>query len=261
MLLVCGLISGVLGCGTGSDAVAAGGSGTTATGSSGAGASSVAAGASSGGDSGSGAGNCIDGATQPPVAALITDFSDAVPDPANPGEFRFGGNVATHIQGGTTTFSNPASTKGSLSVSDGALSFSATLSAPTASGADQFPYNGFVLSIDGHACVDASAYSSVSFTLSGTLGDCILYFSFAYSDDLASAADPNRGLCSGTCYPAEFQIASASTSVSFTETPTVPGTPLATVDSAKLVGVQWQLAPFGATSCTANFTVDDVMFE
>src|SRR6187402_362200 len=185
-----------LGCSTGSDTVAAGGAGGNSSG-----------GSSANGGSGasSGEGTCRSGVTTPPVAALITDFSDAVPDPAASGELRFGGGEAARIQGGTSRYSNPASTKGTLSLGDGALSFSATLSAPEAEGPDQYPFNGFVLFFDGSACIDASAYDGVSFKLSGELGDCLLHFSFSYADALASTADPLRGKCTASnCYPAEY---------------------------------------------------------
>ena len=197
----------------------------------------------------------------PPVAALITDFSDAVPDPSIAGAFRFGGGVEARVQGGISTFSNPASTVGVLSVNGGALSFSATVSAPAASGVDQFPFNGFVVHMDGEACIDASAYSGVSFVLSGDLGTCNLTFAFAYAEDVGSVNDPNRGLCSGTCYPSQFALTSSSTSVAFAATPTVAGMPVAAVNKTKLLGVQWQLVPSGTTSCTANFTLDNVMFQ
>jgi hypothetical protein len=184
-----------------------------------------------------------------------------VADPPNAGEFRFGGSDSARVHGGSSIFANPASTKGTLSLSGGALSFAATVSAPTASGADEFPFNGFVLQIDGTACVDASAYSSVSFILSGDLGTCNLSFAFAYADDLAATADSNRGLCSGTCYPSQYALTLASTSVSFSAAPTVMGMPVSTVDTAKLLGVQWQLTPTGTSSCTASFTVAAVKFQ
>jgi hypothetical protein len=86
-----------------------------------------------------------------------------------------GGLDASRVQGGTVRFSNAASTKGTLTLSEGRLGFSATVSAPAISGPDQFPYNGFALVVDGAACVDASAYTGVSFELAGDLRECILY--------------------------------------------------------------------------------------
>jgi hypothetical protein len=250
-LVVCGLVSTMLDCGTGSDDGGAGG--TSNGGASGAGGS---AGASTPIED-----TCRGGVTTPPVSALITDFSDATPDSAHAGEFRFGGLDASRVQGGTVQFANATSKRGTLALSEGKLSFSATVAAPAASGPDEFPYNGFALVIDGPACVDASAYTGVSFELDGDLGECILYLSFAYADDLATSADPFRGLCSGTCYPSEYAITTSTTSVSFADAQTVPGVPVAPISTSKLVGVQWQVVSTGTTSCTAAFTVANVRFE
>jgi hypothetical protein len=268
-LLMCGLASVAVGCGgsTASDGAAASAGNAASAGSSAAGDGTGGGSAGSHADAGSAQGGsnvaatCVSGATKPPVSELITDFSDAAPDPANPGEFRFGGGDAARVQGSSSRFANPASTKGTLSIGDGALSFAATVSAPSASGPDQFPFNGVVLQIDGAACIDASAYSGVSFTLSGDLGTCNLTLAFPTADDLDSMIDPARGLCSGSCYPSQFTLSSTSTSVSFTATPVVPGMPVSAVDKAKLLGVQWALVPSGTTSCTASFTIDDVKFE
>jgi hypothetical protein len=253
-LVVCGLVSTMLGCEKGTDDAGTGG---TANG----GASGVSAGGGAAGASLPIEETCRGGVTTPPVSALITDFSDAAPDPEHAGEHRFGGLDTSRVQGGTVQFFNAASKKGTLSLSEGKLGFSATVSAPAVSGPDQFPFNGFALVIDGPACVDASAYTGVSFELAGDLGECILYLSFAYADDLASSADPTRGLCSGTCYPSEYAITTDTTSVSFADAQTVPGVPVAPISTSKLVGVQWQVVSTGTTSCTAAFTVANVRFE
>ena len=257
-LVGCGLVSMMLGCGKGSDDVASNG-GSSGASAGDAGAEGGAAGASTPipiEDT------CRGGVTTPPVAALITDFSDAAADPAHAGDYRFGGDDASRVQGFTVRFSNTPRDKGTLSLSDGKLAFSATVTAPTASGPGEFPYSGFALVIDGPACVDASAYTGVSFELAGDLGECILYLSFAYADDLATSADANRGLCTDSnCYPSEYAITTSDTSVHFADAQTVPGLPISPIDTSKLVGVQWQLASTGTTSCTAAFTVANVKFE
>lgn len=245
-----------LGCSTGSDTVATAGGG---------GGGDASGGSSAGGSDAGGSsdvGTCRSGVTMPPVAALISDFSDVVPNPTSSGDFLFGGEDAARVQGGTTRYSNRASTTGTLTVKDGALSFAATLSAPEAEGPDQYPFNGFGLYIDGPACVDGSAYDGVSFTLSGDLGDCLLHFSFTYADGLATTADPLRGKCTASnCYPAEYEITTSATYVNFVDIATIPGVPAPAVDSKELVGVQWQLVPSGTEGCTATITVDDVKFQ
>ncbi len=261
-LLVGGLFSTLLGCGTGSDAAGAGG-GAGAGADAGANSSGAGGGSSAGESSAGVGGTCVDGVTNPPVAALISDFSDAAPDSANPGEYLYGGGDATRVQGGTKRFSNPASTPGTLNVSEGALGFSATVSAPdAAAGANHFPFNGFVLYFEGPACVDGSAYTGVSFALAGDLGTCTLLFSFAYAEDLAAGVEPTRGLCTDSnCYPSEYAIDISTTSVNFADAQSVPGMPVSPVNTEKLVGVQWELVPSGDTACTAAFTVADVKFQ
>jgi hypothetical protein len=235
----------------------AGASGTTGRG----GTTGTAGNASVTGAAGATAGRCVGGTTLPPAASLITDFSDAVPDTTSAGDFRFGGGTAGRVQGGTYRANNPASAKGTLSLSGGALSFSASVSAPATSGADQYPYNVAGLYMDGPACVDGTNYTGVSFSLSGNLGTCALSFAFVYADDLQPSSDPDRGLCSqSNCYPSEFSVNSSTTSVLFTATPTSNGSPVVAVDKAKLIGVEWLLKPSGTASCSASITVDNVSF-
>jgi len=141
------------------------------------------------------------------------------------------------------------------------LNFMTTVEAPSSSV--MYPYNGFVVYIDGPGCTDASAYSGVSFTISGDIGTCTLVFSFGYSEDLAASSDSARGSCSvSSCYPSQFAITTSSTSVLFSATPTGAGQPVAAVDKAKITGVQFQLAPasMATTSCTANITVGNIKF-
>jgi hypothetical protein len=213
------------------------------------------------GAAGAAATSCVAGGTVPPVVPLITDFSDAAADPTNVGEFRYGGNMpSTRVQGGTSRFASGA-TKGTLSVAGGALTFAATVDAP--STANMYPFSGFVVYVDGPTCVNATAYTGVSFTLTGTLGTCQLVFSFGYADDLAATSDAMRGLCTAaSCYPSQFMITTATTTVSFTALPVTMGVPVVAVDKGKLTGVQWQLQPAsGATAgCTGSITVDNISF-
>lgn len=199
-----------------------------------------------------GAANCISGATMPPVAALITDFSDVVPDSVNVGQFKFGGDSPTEVQGGTAEFADATETKPILAIVDGALSVMAT---------SKGSYTGVILYMNGPECIDGSAYVGVQFDLAGDLGSCNLSFGFAFADDLTAASDSERGICTATnCF---------GPSVSVTETGTIKkpytavsgGSPDLTVDKQKLTGVQWQLQSAAAgTTCTASFTIDNVEF-
>jgi hypothetical protein len=136
-----------------------------------------------------GAANCINGATTPPVATLITDFSDAVPDGVSVGQFKFGGGTATEVQGGTAEFADTTETKPILAILGGALSVTAT---------SKGSYTGVVLYMDGPECIDGSAYAGVQFDLAGNLGGCTLSFGFAFADDLTVASDSERGICTAT---------------------------------------------------------------
>ena len=195
---------------------------------------------------------CIAGATMPPVANLITDFSDPVADTASPGQFKFGGGVATEVQGGTAEFADTTETTPTLAIVQGALSVTAT---------SKGSYTGVVLYLNGPACVDGSAYTGVEFDLSGSLGTCNLTFGYAFADDLTAASDSNRGICAATnCYPPTVAVAGTGT-IKEPYTAVTGGSPLMSVDKQKLTGVQWQIqSPATGTTCTATFTLDNVSF-
>ena len=199
-----------------------------------------------------GAASCIDGVTAPPVAALITDFSDAVPDTSSPGELKFGGGVPARVQGGTSEFADTTETRPTLALVGGALSVTAT---------SKGSYTGVVLYINGPACVDGSAYSGVQFDLAGDLGTCNLSFGFAFADDLSPASDSARGICAATnCYGPSVAVTTTGT-LKEPYTAVSGGSPDMGVDRQKLTGVQWQLqATATGTTCIANFTIDNVRF-
>jgi hypothetical protein len=226
--------------------------GSGAAGFSGAAGSSGSAGFSGAAGTSGSAATCIDGATLPPVEALITDFSDAVPDPASPGQFKFGGGTATRVQGGTSEFADTTETKATLAIANGALSVAAS---------SKGSYTGVVLYMNGPACVDGSAYTGVQFDLSGSLGSCVLSFGFAFADDLSAASDSQRGICAATnCYGPSVVVTSMGT-IKEPYTAVTGGSPDMGVDRQKLTGVQWQLqSPAAGTTCAANFTLDNVSF-
>jgi hypothetical protein len=179
-------------------------------------------------------------------------------DPNHSGQFVFG---ATHgVPGGTSLFASGG--QGMLSLSNGALTFSGTVEPPT--GSVGFPYSGFALYFDGPRCVNANIYQAVEFTLTVT-GTCQAVLMFADSDHLKPTDDPDRGACAAaSCYPSQFLVDSSTFDVSFNATPASPGSPTATIDTAKLTGVQWQLYPVGnatmSTGCSGTITVDNVSF-
>jgi hypothetical protein len=221
-------------------------------------AGNTGAGGSTGGAAGSPP-TCIEGATMAPAGALITDFSDAVPDTGRPpGDFSFGS--VSGFPGGTTRFAS--GTLGTATLSNGALVFGATVEAPSAN--DMYPYNGLHLFLDGTACINGSQYTGISFDATVS-GNCPLYFEFNDSEHTLQMNDTSRGTCQGssaTCYPSAFSVTSGHNRVAFAGTPAIGGSPTATVDARKLLGVQWQMQvpSTSATGCTGTLTLDNVSF-
>jgi alpha-tubulin suppressor-like RCC1 family protein len=225
-----------------------------------------AAGASTGGGTGAAAGQggaggaaltCIQGATYPPAGASITDFSDAMPTASGTSEYTFGSSEGD--PGAILSFAT--GTLGTLSVAGGALTYTATVEAPTST--NMYPYNGFILYFAAPACVDASKYSGVSFTTDSLTGNCKTVFEFADSSHATSTTDPDRGTCTATmCYPSDITISSSVMAIPFNATPSNPGQPVASVDKAHLTGVQWEFQPVSTTSgsCTGSITIDNVSF-
>jgi hypothetical protein len=199
-----------------------------------------------------GATSCANGATAPPVSPLITDFSDAVPDTAHVGQFKFGDGVATEVQGGTSEFADTTETKPVLAIVGGALSVT---------GASKGSYTGVALYMSGPACIDGSAYTGVQFDLGGSLGTCNLTFGFGFADDLAASSDSERGICAATnCYGPSVAVTTTGT-VKEPYTAVNGGSPDMAVDRQKLTGVQWQLQSTATgTTCAASFTIDNVRF-
>jgi hypothetical protein len=206
-----------------------------------------------GGSGGAGPSNCVMGLSLPPSTPLITDFSDAAPN-GTTGEIRFGGNGGMH--GATSRFAT--ATKGTLTVSGGALTFAANVEA--ASATTMYPYNGFALFVDGPACVNANAYTGVSFTLSNVTGTCQILFKFTDAAHSDSTFDSDRGLCSGSCFGGSFPVAAGTTQVAFATPPAFAGSPATAIDPSKFTDVQFQFQPAGTSACTGSITIDDVRF-
>jgi len=172
-------------CGDGTLAGSAGTSGGTGSGAIG--------GMAGGGGAG---GTDVTGRCDPmrPSAALITDFSEATTATTS-GLFRFGGYPA-----GGAAYSYPLLPAPEVTLSGGAMRM--TLAAVST---DTPVYAGLLLSFD--ACVDASAYTGVRFTLGGTtVGPCYLQFSSIDSDN-GDARTTQHGTCVGpSCTPSAVTV-------------------------------------------------------
>jgi hypothetical protein len=266
-LVSAGLIS--IGCSSSSGSGGTGGSSGTGTGGSSStgtgGSSSTGTGGSSstgtGGASANACGPAGTGTTSPAPGDLITDFSDVSGDAG--AKIMFGSTSG--IPGGVVTFQNPASTAGSASVSSGALTYSATVSA-AGTGADMYPYSGFVVYFNGPACLDASQYTGVQFSIKGDVGTCGLVFSFNDAEHGAPNADDPRAVGPAGSYSPQFSIASMVTSSAATVmvpfTGPTGGSPMSAPDPMNLTGVQWQFSNSSTATdpCMGSITVDDIKF-
>jgi hypothetical protein len=188
---------------------------------------------------------------------LITDFSDAVT--TSGGNYNFGSSKGQ--LGGTSLF--PAG-MGTLTTGSGGLTYKGTVPAPTAS--NMYPNAGVVVFINGPGCVNASASTGVSFTISGS-GTCQVVFAFGDKEHTTAASDPMRGTCTASsCYAGQFSVTVSATPTTvkmpFSGTPTNMGSPPTMVDTMNMTGVQWQLgqASTATTACMETLTITNVSF-
>jgi hypothetical protein len=236
--------SGGTGATGGSGGTVTGGSGGTVTGGSGGtvtGGTGGTGGDNVGGEAGAaGAGTDCAAAT----AALITDFASA-------------GQVGTPYTGADTGLTAPTAV-----TTTGAMVIAVNTGTPTT----QYPYAFVGLGFD--ACVDASAYTGVTFNVSGTLNsECGIQFSTV---DKAHNTPADGGTCTdaGGCYASAkvFTLPATATDVTVLFADQTGGGPPSTpVDPAEILAVQWQFNPVGnvpgpAVGCTGTVTIDNVRF-
>ena len=265
-LVSAGLIS--FGCSSSSDNSGTGGGtgtgGSHTGGTTGTGGTSTGTGGGGGGASAATCGPAGTGTSTPPAAPLITDFSDAAADGGT--KIMFG--TATTVQGGVATFQNAASTAGTTMVTGGALTYTATVSA-AGTGGDMYPYSGFVVYINGPACVDATTYTGVQFSIKGDVGTCGLVFSFNDAEHGSMSTDEPRFTGPSGSYSPQKSLTVTTTAatvmVPFADPTFVNGSPsVATVpvDPKTLTGVQWQLtnSSTSTASCMGSITIDEVKF-
>ncbi len=263
-LVSAGLLS--VGCSSSSDSSGKGGGNGTGGAHNG---GNTGTGGSGGGASVNACGPAGTGTTTAPAADLITDFSNAS---AADGGTNITFGTGTTVQGGVSTFKNPASAAGTVAVSGGALTYTATVSMAGTMG-DAYPYSGFVVYINGPACVDASQYTGVQFSIKGDAGTCGLVFAFNDAEHGVAVTDPTLGDLrstgpSGSYSPQKPLIVTSTATtvmVPFNDSTLANGSPPVStnpVDAHNLTGVQWQLSntPTSTASCTGSITVDDIKF-
>lgn len=175
------------------------------------------------------------------------------------------GSTASPV-GGTFTFAAPnlaAPTVTPTIGSDGSIQ---SLQVTAAPGTTTDPFNAFSglgLFFSSPACVNASAYSGVQFTVSGNLGTCSLNVFTAISEDNAIANGGPAATCTATsCVsPYSAPLGLGTNVVPFTAMS--GGTPDPIVDATALNNVGWTLnvPTDGVTApCKASFTIGNVSF-
>lgn len=147
--------------------------------------------------------------------------------------------------------------------SDGALH----LSTNEAAGPDR-GYAGVVLAFS--ECIDASAFSGVQFTISGSVSGCNMQYATEFTEDDSSQP---LGSCSQatSCYSPEHAVTpmSIATTVRFpweSATFYAPGKPVPSPnDPMKLIGTVWQftiptVSDGGSDTCIADVTITNLTF-
>ena len=134
----------------------------------------------------------------------------------------------------------------------------------------QFPYA--YIGLPFNACVNASAYTGVQFTIGGTLSaGCTIEF---ITVDREHSTIANHGTCPDSistttgCYGASkvFALPAIPTTVKVAFADQTGGGAAPTsapVDPGEILDVQWQVnipASVGAGGCTGSFTIDNVDF-
>jgi hypothetical protein len=233
--------------GSGGSSSSSGGSSGSKGGSTGSGGSSSTG---SGGSSSTGSGGSS-AACATPTADLITDFGTATYP------------VGAPYKGADTGLTVPT-----VDTSGGNLAITLATGAPST----MYPYA--YVGLPFNSCVDASAYTGVTFTASGTLNTgCTIQFSVVDKEHSTTA---NNGTCTtngaGTsCYASAkiFTLPSTPTPVTIKFTDQTGGgsgdnATAMPVDPSGILNVQWQLnVPTGDASggCTGNVVIDDVTFS
>ena len=247
------LLSSVTTVGCGSDSK---GGSTGSAGSSGGttGTAGTTGGGGTGGSGGSGGTSVALGCATSalPPSATIADFASTD-----------GGTPVVAI-GGTFTYGSPAPV---ATVTNGAWHI-----ALTAPGTASAQYLGVGIYFNGDSagtqCIDATAYTGISFDISGSVGGtgCTAQYSTNDSAHSNNATDP-KGSGDATSYAPQAAVTATST-----VTPVMMpfsgagapsgGNPAVGVEKSKLTGVQWQFTVAAGTTnnCAVDLTIDNVKF-
>ena len=230
----------------GSQGNGSGGSSSSSGGSTASGGSTGSGGTSSGSGGDSGSGGASATACAAVTADLITDFGSGTYP------------VGKFYAGAESDLKMP-----DVTIADGAM----TIMLDSGTSTMMYPYA--YVGLPFNACVDASAYKGVKFTVSGTLSDmCSIQFSTVDKEHNTVA---NNGTCDPTtatnmaCYASSkvFALTADPTDVTVNFADQTGGgaaADAAVVDPTQILGIQWQMNPPAMGACTAMVTIKNVMF-
>jgi hypothetical protein len=231
--------------GTGGTNAGTGGGGTGTGGGTGSGGIAGTAGAGGRGAGGStGAGfACV--AAQAPNAT-VTDFTDGT----SAGRW---GTAPTSLTGGISQYHNAGGTiTSAIDVTAHNLHMMGSV----------MGYAGVVVYFD--LCTDAARFTGVQFTVAGDLGGCALELQVNTNSDKLIEPSGMKGTCAATCTnPHKNNIVVTGTApqpivVHWTDITGGTPVPFGATSNQELVALQWQLT--SATSCTADITIDDIVW-
>jgi len=268
--LVCGAAALAAACSSSDDSSSP--SNTAGATSSGAGASSSGAGASAGGAS-SFAGAASSGAGSTSVAGTSSSAGASAGGAGSMGPFTCAGTMA-NCNSWTAFQQSTMNSWGTGMFTGGITTFPPTFT--RAAGTDSIHMSGMVtgygfgFGLYFSDCSNLSAYTGVSFKVSGTTNaSATLIFQLQTNADYPYVAAPmNKGACAtttpanpfGTCVaPSKaVPITTTPTTVTLTWADLTGGMPTATADPTQVLGLQWALPSDGTTAYAADVTVTDV---
>jgi len=196
--------------------------------------------------------------TPAPGDGVLVDFGTYTPRTATGGG-AWGDMGLGQITGGTSVYSIDTASALTIVVENGELALSATM-------APAMAFTGLVLWFA--PCVDASAFSGLTFPISGDLGGASLLVKAQTSPDYPVDVSNSKGKCEYPREETKFTTCQQPTATitALTENPValewaefINGVPVAAVEPAELLGFELQFA-CNTGDCAFDVSVGDVQF-
>jgi hypothetical protein len=119
------------------------------------------------------------------------------------------------------------------------------------------------------SCLDASAFSGVELTISGSVSGCVLQWGVGYAEDVASSTGSCTAITPTTCHPPEYDVLVTVTpttvQIPWAAPPSSFGAPIGNPDDpAGITGFNWQFAipaaQNGGDTCVADVNISGLKF-